>query len=255
MTLGEHLTSRGVLKEMQKSGLALAVVTNIKDPQSLGRIKCKVVTEDKDVAETDWCFVMAPAGGNGYGVFFFPNVDDLIVISYLGSDVHHPVVLGAYWADNVKSPYAIEDGKNEIISIKTPTGSEIKFDDAKDKQKIIITTPSGAVFSIDDEAKTMLAKADGDNSLTLNWKDGEIELKAKTKITLSAGDTKIVIESSGNIENKASKTIKLDAADVEFSGSSSVKADSATVNLNATGELKMVASGTTTVKGTAVQIN
>jgi len=257
MSLGEHLASIGppVLKEMQKSGLLLATVTNISDPESLGRIKCKPVTEDADVAETDWCFCMTPAGGNDYGLFFFPNVDDLVILCYLGADVHHPIVLGAYWADAVKPPYDVSDGKNEVISIKTPTGSEIKFDDAKDKQSITITTPSGAVILIDDEGKELSVTGDGDNAMVIKWEAGEIELKAKTKLTLSAGDTKIVLESSGSISGDASQKIKMDAGNIELSGTTNVKAEGATVKVAASGQMNLEASGIATVKGSMVQIN
>jgi len=255
MSLGEQLSSTGVMHDMQKNGLELAVVTNIKDPQTLGRIKCRPITEDNGVAETDWCFVMAPAGGNGYGSFFFPNVDDLVVLGYLSGDVHHPIVLGSYWANDIAPPYKIEDGKNEVISAKTPTGSEIKFDDVKDKQKITVTTPSGAVILIDDEAKTLTVKGNDDNKMTVKWEDGEIELKSKTKLTLSAGDTSIVLESSGKIEGKASQKISFEASDIELTGKSSINADGAMVSVNSKGELKLTASGNTTVKGTLVQIN
>ena len=257
MSLGEQFSSIGtqVLKEMRKSGLVLAVVTNIKDPQSLGRIKCRPVTNDKDVAETDWCFCMTPAGGNGYGLFFFPNVDDLVVMSYLGGDVHHPVVLGAYWADAVKAPYEITDGKNEVISIKTPTGSEFKFDDEKDKQKITVTTPSGALILIDDDKKELSVKGNDDNSMTIKWEGGEIELKAKSKLTLAAGDTKITLDSSGSVEIKSSSKIALDTGDAEIKAKNGVKADGASVKVNAKGQMNLEATGMTTLKGQMVNIN
>ena len=257
MSLGEQITSimPQAMSEMPKSGLTLAVVTNIKDPESLGRIKCRPVTNDNDIAETDWCFCMTPAGGKGYGLFFFPNVGDLVILLYLNGNVHHPIALGAYWADEVKAPYAINDGKNEVISIKTPTGSEIKFDDVSEKQKITVKTPSGAEILIDDDARVLSVKGNGDNSLTIKWEAGEIELKAKTKLTLSAGDTSVVLESSGSIEGKASQKINLEAGNIGIKGKMNIKAESPAVSLNSSGTLDLTASGATTVKGSAVQIN
>ena len=58
---------------MRKSGVILAEVTNIKDPDNLNRLKCKPVTADKDVGETDWCFCMAPSGGRVTASFSFPR--------------------------------------------------------------------------------------------------------------------------------------------------------------------------------------
>jgi uncharacterized protein involved in type VI secretion and phage assembly len=255
VSLAESLTSspnRGRLK----TGLTLAKVTNINDPDALGRVKCRPISENPDIAETDWCFCMTPSGGTGYGIFFFPNVDDLVILGYLDGEIHHPFVLGRYWANEVTAPYKIESGKNEISSIKTPTAIEIKLDDAKEKQKLLLTTPSGAKFQIDDEAKTITAQdKDGKNSVRLNWEAGEMELLANKKITIAAGDAKIILESSGNIRLDASASITQKSRDVSAKGDSSFKAEAMTAEVKANGQLTLQASGVTEVKGAMVKIN
>jgi len=247
--------SSQVIRSMQSNGLTLATVTNISDPESLGRIKCKPVTEDEDIAETDWCFCMTPAGGNAYGFFFFPNVDDLVVLAYLGGDVHRPVVLGSYWAGEVKAPYAIEDGENKVISIKTPQKSEIKFDEEAESEKITITTPSGAEIMIDDENKTIHIKGNDDNTVKLDWENGEIEIKAAAKLKLSAGDTELTLESSGSINGKASNEIGFEANNINLTGRTGFTAEGATAEVTAKGEMKLTASGVNTIRGATVKIN
>ena len=239
----------------KRTGLELAIVTNIDDPDGLGRVKVKPVSESTKVKETDWCFCMTPAGGNDYGLFFFPNVDDQVIISYIDGEVHRPIVLGSRWNNSVAAPYKIEDDKNEVISIRTPTHSELKFEDEPDKQKITLTTPSGAIIHIDDEAKTITIKGNDDNQMTMKWEDGEIELKAATKLTLSAGDTKITLESSGTISGEASQEVGFKAANVNLKGDSSFAAEGATAEVKASGTLTLEASGKTTLKGSLVQIN
>lgn len=258
MNLAQQLESAGTkyAKDMQKGGVMLAKVTNINDPDTLGRVKCKPVSTDPDVAETDWCFVMAPAGGNGYGTFFFPNVDDLVIVAFLNGNIHQPLVLGSYWAGETKAPYKIESGKNEIISTKTPLGSEIRLEDVKDKTKITITTPSGAVIQIDDENQTITAgDTDKKNQLLLNWKEGSVELKAEKTLTIAAGDTTLTMESSGNVTVKSSKKIGLESADIAMKGNSSFKAEAATGEISASGKLSLTASGVAELKGGMVQIN
>lgn len=257
MSLGEHFSAGGAQnnKEIKRNGLSLAVVSNINDPDTLGRVRCKPVSEDPD-AETDWCFCLTPAGGDKYGFFFFPQVDDLVVLAYIGGDVHHPLVLGSFWAGDVQAPYQIEKGKNEISSIKTPKGTEIKFDDSEGKEKLIITTPSGAKIHLDDEAKSLAAQdKNGDNALVIKWEAGEIELKAKTKLSLSAGETKIVLESSGSLSGQSAKDLKLKSGNVELKGDASVKAEGAAVDVKASGQLTLQASGVNTIKGSLVKIN
>ena len=100
-------------------GLSLAVVTNVNDEQKLNRVKCLPI-ENEQAEETDWCYVMAPLGGKNCGQFFFPNVNDLVVLAYLGGDPHRPMVLGGFWNTEVTPPYTIQDGKVYNFSIKTP---------------------------------------------------------------------------------------------------------------------------------------
>lgn len=239
-----------------KGGIVLAQVTNINDPDSLGRVRCRPITQDNDVAETDWCHCMTPAGGNGYGVFFFPNVDDLVILAYINGEVHHPIVLGRFWADETAAPYAIDSGKNEVCSIKTPTGIEIKFDDVADKQKLTLTTPSGSVLGIDDEGKTLtFGDGNGDNALTMDLGGGEVVLKAKTKLTLSAGDTTIVLESSGAITITSNNSVDVKTTNIGLAAKSEFKADGATVAVSATGQMDLKASGVTNVKGSLLNLN
>ena len=241
---------------MRKSGVILAEVTNIKDPDNLNRLKCKPVTADKDVGETDCCFCMAPMGGQGYGQFFFPKVGDLVLLTYLGGDVHHPIVLGSYWANDIKAPYSIKDGVNEIRCIKTPAGIEIKLEDTEKKEKLTLTTPSGAMLQLDDENKSLaLQDKNGENKLTILWEKGEITLAAKTKLTLSAGETSLVLESAGNITGKGNKTISFTGTDVEHKANSGFTANGSQVEIKSNGLLNVQASGNTTIKGALVQIN
>ena len=257
MNLAAELTSEGsgALRSMQSNGLTLAVVTNISDPDALGRIKCRPVTEDRDVAETDWCFCMTPAGGHEYGLFFFPNVGDLVVLAYIGGDIHRPVVLGSYWAGEVKAPCQIANGKNEIISIKTPQTSELKFDDDKGKEKISITTPSGAHILIDDENRNIHIIGNNDNAMTLDWGSGEIEIKASTKITLSAGNTVLTLESSGTISGTASQTVEFQANNVNLTGKTGFNAEAVNATVNARGQMNLTATGVNTIRGATVKIN
>ena len=71
MSIAEQLDSfscemgMGLRRGMDRRGLTLAKVTNVTDPEKFNRVKCLPIgsenTESKE--ETDWCYVMAPAGG------------------------------------------------------------------------------------------------------------------------------------------------------------------------------------------------
>ena len=245
----------GLAQQMNRSGLTLAVVTNIKDEEKLNRVKCLPV-ENENKEETDWCYVLAPLGGKEHGQFFFPNVGDLVVLGYLAGDPHRPLVLGACWNTEVKPPYIIEDEKVYNFSIKMPTGTEFLFYDEPKKQKVTLTMPSGTVLNIDDENSAVtLSDKEGDNALKMDLKKGEIVLSAKTKLTISAGDTSIVLESSGNITQKASTKIAMEAATIEGKASSKLALSGAAGEVKADSTLTLQGSGQAELKGGMVKIN
>lgn len=243
-------------RRMMRPGLTLATVTNITDPDKLNRVKCLPIENDQNQEETDWCYVMAPMGGNGCGQFFFPNVDDLVVLAYLGGDPHRPMVIGCWWNTQVKPPYVIDQGKILNYSVKTPTGTELLFYDEPGKQKVTLTLPSGTVLKIDDE-KSAVAVQDksGENALTMDLKGGNVELKAKTKLTLAAGSTTVTLESSGNITQKASNKVAISGATIEEKGSAKVAIEGATTEVKANAALTLQASGPASLKGAIVNIN
>lgn len=245
---------RPTRQQLERTGLTLARVTNVTDEQKLNRVKCLAIG-GKEGEETDWCYVMTPMGGKSCGQFFFPNVDDLVLLAYVEGDPHRPVVLGGFWNDQVPPPYTIEEGKVQNYSIKTPTGTEQLFYDEPGKQKVTITLPSGTVLSIDDEAKTVdLKDKGGENALSMDLNGGNLTLKAKTKLTLDVGGNTITIDSSGNVEIKGSNKVSLEAANLEMKASASAKMEGQSTEIKAS-MLKMEGSGTAALKGGMVQIN
>lgn len=242
-------------EQMGRAGLTLAKVSNIKDDKNLNRVKC-IPIGSEDEEETDWCYVMTPMGGKECGMFFFPQVDDLVVLAYLDNDPNRPLVIGSYWNTEVKPPYKIKDAKVEDYSIRTPQKIELLFHDEKKKQKVTLTMPSGTVVTIDDEKEQVSIKdKGGDNALTMDLKGGEVTLQAKTKLTLSAGKTQIVLESSGNIKEKGSAKISVEGANIEAKASAGLKLQGATADLKANGTMNLNASGPATLKGAMVKIN
>lgn len=246
---------QGVEAQMRRPGLTLAKVTNINDEQKLNRVKCLPI-ENEQAEETDWCYVMAPLGGKSCGQFFFPNVDDLVVLGYLGGAPHRPMVLGGFWAPQVPPPYTIQEGKVYNFSIKTPQGTELLFYDEPAKQKVTLTLPSGTTLTIDDEAQAVALKdKNGENALEMDLKGGNAVLKAKTQLLLAAGETKITLTSQGEVGVSASQKVSVETATLEEKGSAAVTIQGGQTKVEGTGSLDLQSNGSTTVKGIMVSIN
>lgn len=240
---------------MFRNGLVLAEVVNIEDPDKLNRIKCKPVGEP-DEAITDWCYFMGPMSGSSCGVFFPPQVKDLVVLGYLNGDPHRPIVLGGYWNNERKAPFAIEKGVAQDYVVRTPNQIDLTLHDEKDKQTVTLTMPSGAQLKLDDEKQTaVLQDKGGKNTLTFNFKNGEASLSGEKKLVLSAGSTTITLESSGNLTLKCSGKLSMEGGSIAGKAQGQLSLQGATAQMKGDGTAEVSASGSTTIKGGIVKIN
>ena len=247
-----------VQRHSKRMGLTLAEVTNIKDPDKLNRVMCKPVAadSDKDILETEWCPVVQPLSGKNCGHFWMPSVGDLVLLAFLNGDPQCPYVVGGTWNKESPALYTVKDGKNLNFSIKTPHGTEILLYDEKGKEYIQMNTPKKATLLINDEQqKAQFQDPDKKNTIIIDWKGGEIKITAEKKLTLAAGSTKVVLDSSGNLTMKADKKVSADAANVEMKASNGFKAKGTSANVEASGKLTLKGM-TADLKGSAgVNIN
>ena len=236
-------------------GLILAEVTDLKDPDKLGRIKCRILTEDKK-NELDWCYVMTPLAGKQNGIQFMPDVGDLVVLGFIGGDRQRPLVLGCLWNKKIPMPYPLKDGKNFSFTIKTPAGAEILLDGEKGKEKITIQTPAGTKVELDDDKKALnIMDKGGKNAVKMDLKGGQMQILADKKLTLKAGNASLELDGTGKATLKATTTATLDAATVELKAKGQLKGQGAQTEIKATGVLTLQSSGITNVKGSLLNLN
>ena len=73
----------------------------------------------------------------------------------------------------------------------------------------------------------------GENALTMDLQGGNVELKAKTKLTLSAGTgASMVLEASGNVTEKANVKVAVQAATIEEKASAQMTIQGGMVSIN-----------------------
>ena len=252
--IGEALnTDSG--RDVNRSSLTLAKVTNINDDQKLNRVKC-LPLGGENTEETDWCYVMAPMGGKECGLCLFPQVGDLVVLAYLGDDPHRPLVLGSFWNSEQPPPYPIAEGKAEKFGLKTPKKIELLLCDTQDKQCVTLTMPSGTVVTVSDEQGLVEVKdKQGENALSMNLKEGTISLKAKQKLELAAGQVTITLDAGGDLTLKAGKGVQAEGATVAVKASGELSLEGANAAVKANGNLDLNASGMATVKGSMLKLN
>jgi uncharacterized protein involved in type VI secretion and phage assembly len=211
----------GASHDSNRYGVEVGIVTNVQDPNKLGRIKVQLPRLPGG-PETDWARVAQPAAGAGRGFYWLPEVGDEVLIAFELGQANRPYVLGALWNGKDKPMDGAYADDNTTRMIQTRSGHKIVLCDKPGEEKIVIADKSGnRTITFDVKAKKLLVEA----------KEGDIELHAEKKIVLDCED----------LEVKTSKTAKLDVgsnfnlkvgADATIKADGNLKLKASRVNIN-----------------------
>ncbi|HRE01329.1 MAG TPA: phage baseplate assembly protein V, partial [Ilumatobacteraceae bacterium] len=235
----------GAIGAWAAHGFVIGVVTNIKDPDGLNRIKVKYPALSGD-DESGWARLVQPMAGNEAGWVSVPAINDEVLVGFEHGDFRRPVVLGGLYNGRDAPPYPVQDGKVTKHGFKTLSQHELVFVEEQGSESITIQhgTAPGTKVVLEKEKVQVLVEGDkmveikaGMATMVLN--EGEVTIKGK-KVTIEA--------TSGDLTLKG-MNIKA-TAQQNFEAAANI---GATVKGNATAELS--ASGMTTVKGATVAIN
>jgi phage baseplate assembly protein gpV len=214
-------------------GLHLGTVVKLDgDPNTQLRIQIKLPVFGSDALV--WARLSFPDAGKNRGIFFVPEKDDEVVVSFLDGDPSQPIILGTLYNKKSTTPHTW-DAKNNIRKIVSKNKVEIEFDD--EKKNLTLKTPGGNSILMDD-AKGITIKDKNGNSIELGSAGITIKsakdasLKAAKNVTVS-GDAGAVTVSGLDVTADAKKALKV--------------AGKATAEISA--------SGIVTVKGAMVKIN
>jgi phage baseplate assembly protein V len=181
------------------TGVAMAIVTNNKDPDGLGRVKVKLPWLD-DRVESDWTRVVTAMAGAGRGLYWLPELDDEVLVAFEHGRPDSLYVLGGLWNGKDKPPEDNKDGKNNVRALKTRSGHVIRLTDTDGDEKIEIIDKTGKnsiVISAKDKTVTITADAD----ITVTSTNGKLKLSGNgVEITSQAA---VKIQASQNMDLKA----------------------------------------------------
>jgi uncharacterized protein involved in type VI secretion and phage assembly len=77
-------------------GLYPAIVTDIVDPERLGRVQVRLPWLGDDGAQVRaWATLLSPYAEDGQGFLAFPSVDTQVVVGFEAGDPRRPYVVGA----------------------------------------------------------------------------------------------------------------------------------------------------------------
>jgi phage baseplate assembly protein V len=183
-----------------------AVVTQNDDDDKLGRVKVRFPWMD-DQQESDWIHVASPTAGKQRGLFFVPEIEDLVLIAFAFGRTDRAYVIGSLWSSADKPP--VDDRHKRTI--KSVAGHVITLDDTEDAESISI---------IDKTGKNKVVIDAKNNTITIE-SDGELTIKAKGKLGLSSDDDVSIQGKNVSIEATTKATLK--GNEVAVNGPSGVK--------------------------------
>lgn len=190
-----------------------------------------------------WARFATNYASNGAGFFFFPEIGDEVLITFLNGDPRFPVIIGSLYSSQLK-PKVEPDEENSTKAIHSKSGIAFTFNET---DKILtIETPGGNSVVLDDKDQQIVMTDSNSNKVTMNSSGialsspADISLKADGKVDIS-GTTGINLSSSGG-------DVTGDGLNVTLEAQVAMKAAG-----NASAEFS--ASGQTTLKGAMVMIN
>ena len=202
-------------------GVYPAVVTDVQDPDSMGRVRVKLpwASDFKDETYEAWARVATMMAGANRGSWFIPEPEDEVLVAFEGGDPRRPYVIGALW-NGVDSPPESMQQNNPIRSITSRSGIKVTMDDTDGAVKLILETPGGQKITCTDTPPNIKVEDASGNSLEMATSGVTITAAAKLTInastvevsagmvTVNAGMSKFsgVVKSETNITNATIST-------------------------------------------------
>jgi uncharacterized protein involved in type VI secretion and phage assembly len=132
-------------------GVYEATVTDVLDPEGLGRVRVRLASRKVAGLERAWARIATLMAGDRRGTWFVPDVGDEVLVAFEAGDPRRPYVVGALWNASAPPPETMDAaGTNPRRVIATKGGTRITLDDGANRVEIrdangnsIVLEPSG----------------------------------------------------------------------------------------------------------------
>lgn len=166
-------------------GVYPAIVTDIVDPDSLGRIQvCFPWLGQDGAAVRAWATLLTPYAENDQGFQFLPSVDTQVVVSFEAGDPRRPYILGAAWNGLEALPDQPEAANNKRM-IRTRAGSLLEFDDSDGSVKVTLSTQGGHTVVLDEGSSEVSMRHSSGHHVTLDA-GGAVNIQANSTVEITA---------------------------------------------------------------------
>ena len=178
-----------VLSKRSRSTLVTSgVVSQIADPENLGRVKVTLPTYNN--IETNWLEVVIPGAGTDKGIIALPAVDDKVLLIMLHERIEQAIVLGGLYGEDGLPEEIIIDGEVSRYLILTPGGQGLRLNDQE--ESISLFNKSESCLELNKEAAVISTQSG--NHITMN--DDTMIINSQTPLVLQAPGNTITIRAS-----------------------------------------------------------
>ncbi|MGP8268446.1 MAG: type VI secretion system Vgr family protein [Terracidiphilus sp.] len=156
-------------------GPQTALVVGPKDEEiyldPLGRAKVQFFWDKqnprKSTLDTTWVRVAQNWAGNGWGSYFWPRVNDEVVIQFLNGDPDNPVITGSVYNGVNMPKYALPDNgtRSGLVTRSSKGGSaqnanELRFEDKMGSEQVYLHAEKDIDVSIEHDRRVSVGNND-----------------------------------------------------------------------------------------------
>lgn len=169
-------------------GVFPATVTDVKDPDGLGRVKVALPWSPDTGSDRyeAWARLATLMAGNNRGSWFVPDVSDEVLVSFEAGDVRRPFVLGGLWNGQDAPPESMDgSGQNYKKVLRSRNGVKVTLDDQDGQESFICETPGGQKITLKDGPGSVEIVDSNGNSA--KFEAAGVTVTASAKVTVNAG--------------------------------------------------------------------
>ena len=245
--LSDPWETRAPVSSFRRSGLAVGIVDNLRDPDKLGRVRVSLSTAS-DVVTSTWARVLGLGAGAKRGQVVLPEVGDEVLIGFEDDDVTRPVVLGGLYGNKSTSPTAGVDANGAVVTraLTSRLGHTLEMSDG-------------------DGPKTqhvLLAAAGLKHSLRIGKDRADLQVPDGVPLKITSGASSIEFDGKGGITIdattvtiKAKNKVEVSGVEVSATATNALKLQGTQASLKGTAAGVVEAGGVLEVKGAMVKIN
>jgi len=168
-----------------------AKVTDIKDPDSQGRVKVQLpwIPDNSGAGYEVWARLAVPMAGNNRGTWFIPDVGDEVLLAFEAGDPRRPCVIGALWNGSDAPPEQMDGaGNNYKKSIVSRRNIRITLDDTDGQETLTLKTPQQSVVINDGQRSIEITDANGNS---IKFDSSGVTVTAAAKVTVQASTVEV----------------------------------------------------------------